>query len=274
MGAPLVTKVHNSFDEHSVIIRLGRVVIAVSDAKRKLLLVQGYHARKVVTVRNRSDSSPRKTLTDASLGILTTSCVVTLPGLHQRKAVDDVIKAFAQVVPEFQHWHLNIIGGSSDRNRCAAMNANFGMDDLVRLKGSTLAPRSLLNSAGIYAPAVPPLCHRGKGGGLRLRGHCRRRMPKLPEHGVAGLLTSPSGPRLTARAFRTLLANQDVLTVGHARARRGTRYFTVQRMAWNSTCVSRRRADRPDQLSSRSDTQGSTLSDRLQPTTSGVRVSW
>ena len=40
--APLVTTVHNSFDRHSILMRLGYRVVAVSEAERASLLASGY----------------------------------------------------------------------------------------------------------------------------------------------------------------------------------------------------------------------------------------
>jgi hypothetical protein len=49
-GAPLVTAVHNSFDRHSALMRLGHRVVAVSHAERDLLIKRGYQPDRVDVV--------------------------------------------------------------------------------------------------------------------------------------------------------------------------------------------------------------------------------
>ena len=51
------------------------------------------------------------------------------------------------------------------------------------------------------------------------------------EHGRAGQLVPPSDPPAMAAAFRTLMADPEVLANWRARAKQGSEYFTVARMA-------------------------------------------
>lgn len=68
--APLVTTMHNSFDRHSVVKRLGKVIVAVSEAERRLLLSRGYPPGRVVTVLNGADGSSRQALEADGIGPL------------------------------------------------------------------------------------------------------------------------------------------------------------------------------------------------------------
>ncbi len=240
--APLVTTVHNSFDKHSVLMRLGRVVVAVSEAERQLLLSRGYPAGKVVTVLNGADGSPRETLDGADLGPLARPCVVTLSGLHRRKAVDDVIRAFAEVLPEFPDWHLNVIGGGSDRERLMGLVADLGLDRSVHFKGSTLTPRPLLEQADIFATATladpcPLAVAEARAAGCAIVATAVGGIPEVLEHGRAGQLTPASDPPAMAAAFRALMADADVLASWRSRAKQGAEHLTVRRMADDYTRV-------------------------------------
>jgi glycosyltransferase involved in cell wall biosynthesis len=240
--APLVTTMHNSFDRHSVLMRLGKVVVAVSDAERRLLLSRGYPSRRVVTVLNGADESPREVLRADDIGPLDRPCVVTLSGLHARKAVGDVIAAFAAVRPEFPDWHLNIIGWGPDRERLEATVDELGMNDSIHFLGSTVAPRPLLEDADIFASAsladpCPLVVAEARAAGCAIVATAVGGVPELLEHGRAGQLTPASDPPAMAAAFRGLMADPEALATWRTRARQGAEYFTVQRMAADYTRV-------------------------------------
>jgi glycosyltransferase involved in cell wall biosynthesis len=236
VGAPLVTTMHNSFDRHSVLMRLGKVVVAVSEAERRLLLSRGYPSRRVVTVLNGADGSPREVLQADDIGPLARPCVVTLSGLHERKAVGDVIAAFAEVRPEFPDWHLNIIGDGPDRERLEATVDVLGMNDSIHFLGSTAAPRPLLEDADIFASAsladpCPLAVAEARAMGCAIVATAVGGVPEVLEHGRAGQLTPAANPRAMAAAFRTLMADPEILASWRIRAQRGVEYFTVRRMA-------------------------------------------
>ncbi len=237
VGAPLVTTVHNSFETHSVLMRLGKVVVAVSEAERRLLLSRGYRDRKVVTVVNGADGSPREALeAEEQIGPLARPCVVTLSGLHPRKAVGDVIAAFAAVLPDFPGWHLNIVGWGPDRERLEAKVDTLGIERFVHFLGSTLTPRPLLEQADIFATAsladpCPLAVMEARAAGCAIVASAVGGVPEVLEHGRAGQLIPPSNPPAMATAFRALMSDDDALASWRARAKEGAEYFTVARMA-------------------------------------------
>lgn len=242
LRVPMITTVHNSFDRHSIIMRLGKVVVAVSEAERRLLVSRGYPRRKVVSVLNGADGSPRETLSGADLGPLQRPCVVTLSGLHRRKAVDDVITAFAEVVPEFPDWHLNIVGAGPDRDRLASMITDRGLDRCVHLVGWTLTPRPLLEQADIFATATladpcPLTVGEARAVGCAVVATAVGGIPELLENGRAGLLTPVSDPPAMASVFRTLMGDPEALATWRSRSTEGADHLTVRRMAEDYTRV-------------------------------------
>jgi len=236
IGAPLVTTMHNSFDKHSVLMRLGKVVVAVSEAERRLLLSRGYPSRKVVTVLNGADGSPRESLRVDGIRPLAHPCVVTLSGLHKRKAVGDVIAAFSEVRPDFPDWHLNIIGDGPDRERLQTTVEELGLTDSVHLLGSAVAPRTLLEGAEIFASAslAEPFSlavAEARAAGCAIVATAVGGVPEVLENGRAGQLIPASDPAAMAAAFRALMADPEALATWRTRAQQGVEYFTVQRMA-------------------------------------------
>jgi glycosyltransferase involved in cell wall biosynthesis len=235
VGATLVTTMHNSFERHSVLMRLGRVVVAVSEAERRLLLSRGYPDRKVVTVVNGADGSPREAIPADDIGPLVRPAVMTLCGLHPRKAVGDVILAFAKVQPEFPDWHLNIVGWGPDRDRLEYLVAESGVQSSVHFLGSTTAPRPLLAAADIFASAsladpCPLAVAEARAAGCAVVATAVGGVPEVLDHGRAGHLVPPSNPGALAAAFRTLMSNPEVLAAWRARAKQDSEYFTVARM--------------------------------------------
>ena len=235
VGATLVTTMHNSFERHSVLMRLGQVVVAVSEAERRLLLSRGYPARKVVTVVNGADGSPREELPGDGIGPLVRPAVMTLSGLHPRKAVGDVIAAFAEVHPQFPDWHLNIVGWGPDRERLESLAAERGIAASVHFLGSTTTPRPLLVAADIFASAsladpCPLAVAEARAAGCAVVATSVGGVPEVLDHGRAGHLVPPSNPGAMATAFRSLMADPSMLAHWRLRAKQGSEYFTVARM--------------------------------------------
>ena len=232
--APMVTTVHNSFESHSVLMRLGKVVVAVSEAERRLLLSRGYPERKVVTVVNGADGSAREAIDD-ELPTLRRPCVMTLSGLHPRKAVGDVVAAFAEVSAQFPDWHLNIVGWGADRERLEADVADRGLGGVVHFLGSTQKPRPLLDDADIFATATladpcPLAVMEARAAGCAIVATEVGGIPETLEYGKAGQLVPPRDPSAMAAAFRTLMADPIALAEWRGRSKDGAEYFTVARM--------------------------------------------
>jgi glycosyltransferase involved in cell wall biosynthesis len=238
VGATLVTTMHNSFERHSVLMRLGRVVVAVSEAERRLLLSRGYPDRKVVTVVNGANGSPREALPGNGIGPLQRPAVMTLCGLHPRKAVGDVISAFAEVRSDFPEWHLNIVGWGPDRERLESIVAERGLQPAVHFLGSTTSPGPLLAVAEARAAGCAVVATAVGG------------VPEVLDHGRAGQLVPPHNPGAMAEAFRTLMSDREVLADWRARAQQGSEYFTVARMAgdYERLYASLLRSDRGSRL--------------------------
>lgn len=233
--APLVTTVHNSFDGHSRIMRLGKVVVAVSEAERRLLISRGFRPWRVRTVLNGPDGSAREALDGEDLGPLKRPSVTVLSGLHPRKAVSDVISAFAAVAPEHPEWHLNIVGWGADRERLEGMVVERGLEDSVHFLGSTLTPRPLLDQSDVFATATladpcPLTVGEARAAGCAIAATAVGGIPELLDHGTAGLLSPPGDPAALAASFRTLMSDPVALARWQARAKRGAEYLTVRRM--------------------------------------------
>jgi glycosyltransferase involved in cell wall biosynthesis len=232
---PLVTTMHNSFDKHSFLMRLGTVVVAVSGAERDLLLSRGYPARKVVTIVNGPVDSPREEPI-ADPPALRTPSVMTLSGLHPRKAVDDVVTAFADVAAQHPAWHLNVVGSGPQREELEAQAHHLGLDERIHFLGPSTNPRQLLEQTDIFATATladpcPLTIMEARAAGCAIVGTEVGGIPETLDNGAAGLLVPTRDPRAMADAFERLMDSPELRSTLKQRALDGAPYYRVQRMA-------------------------------------------
>jgi glycosyltransferase involved in cell wall biosynthesis len=234
-GIPLVTTVHNSFDRHAVLMRAGRVVVAVSKAERDLLLRRGFKPGQVTVILNGPNGSPRESFGIPTDVILATPSITTVCGLHPRKGVQDLLAAFRLLHPEFPNWHMNIIGGGPDREKLEALAKELGLSGSVHFIGPVEAPQPLLRQSQIFVLAsyADPCClviPEAREAGCAIVATAVGGTPELLAHGDAGQLVEPGQPDQFAKALRGLMQDENALRQWRARAQAGCGYFSVERV--------------------------------------------
>lgn len=241
-GTAIVATMHNSFDRHSWLMRLGRVVVAVSRAEAELLVDRGFPRRRVRVVVNGVIGSAREDIETDEIGDIEGPCLVTVSGLHGRKGVDDVIRAFAlAAVPG---WHLNVIGWGPARADLEDLAAELGVADAVHFCGPTLTPWRQLAQAQIFvtgAHAEPFGLNviEARAAGCAVVATDVGGIPEALDGAAAGLLVPPRNPRAMAAALRTLMSDDEALARWRRRAPEGIERFHVSRMARDYTEVYR-----------------------------------
>ena len=233
--ARLVTTVHNSFDAHSGLMRVGDLVVAVSEAERSHLVERGFPASKVVAVLNGPLFGARVPRDAPAPPDLPRPSVTTLCGLHPRKGVDDLIRAFALVAPRHRAAHLNIVGDGPERAALAALAAELGLAGRVRFHGEVGAPQGILRATDVFVLASRSepfglVNLEARSAGCAMIGTAVGGIPEALEHGRAGLLVPPRDPPALARALDDLLGDPDALAAFRAAALRGIERFGVDRM--------------------------------------------
>lgn len=236
LNAPLVTTVHNSFDRHSGIMRLGRRIVAVSEFDRKLLASRRYPSGRLVTVLNGATESPRQPAGHYSPGTIPTPAIVSLCGLHRRKAVGDSIRAFSRVAQDAPGWNLIIIGDGPDRKDLQELARSLGVSSSVQFYGSVLRPQGLLLQAQIFVSASlsEPFglaIAEARAAGCAIVATRVGGVPEVLDQGRAGILVSPSRPDELADSFGRLIRDARVLEEWQQRALDGSDKFMVKRMA-------------------------------------------
>jgi glycosyltransferase involved in cell wall biosynthesis len=212
-GSPLVTTVHNSFDRHSVIMRLGDRVVAVSHAERKNLLARGYPPEKVAVVVNAPNNSPREAfMHTASPTMLARPCITAICGLHRRKGVFNIINAFTAVAKAFPEWRLYIAGEGPDEDELRSQAKNSGLADRIVFLGFVAAPQSLFAQADIfvlasYADPGSLSIGEARAAGCAIIATAVGGTPEMLDDGKAGRLVPPGDPDALAAEFRLLMGD-------------------------------------------------------------------
>jgi glycosyltransferase involved in cell wall biosynthesis len=235
-GVSLVTTVHNSFDWHSVLMRLGRRVVAVSRAERKRLLSQGFSEKRLVAVMNAPSNSPRQGfIQDNGDLAIESPCIVAVNGLHRRKGVFDIITACSQLFGEFPEWRLYIAGEGPDCEALKRQARLSGISDRVIFLGFLAAPRRLLEMADIfvlasYADPCSLVIGEARAAGCAIVATAVGGTPEMLEFGNAGRLVSPGKPKELASELRALMSDESAREQLRSAAAAGAAIFDVHRL--------------------------------------------
>jgi glycosyltransferase involved in cell wall biosynthesis len=237
--APLVTTVHNSFDKHSILMRLGDHVVAVSEAERRSLLKSGYKAARLSVVINGPNHTPRDKFFGNNASDATEikkPCVVTVCGLHKRKGVNDLIRGFSEAAASLPEWRLYIVGRGPDEQLLADLVAELGVANKVFFLGSVGNPAAILLQSDIfvlasYADPCSLAIGEAREAGCAIVATAVDGTPELLDFGEAGRLVEPGSPNQIAAELRQLMENPPALRDWRARSLRGSEYFRVVRVA-------------------------------------------
>jgi glycosyltransferase involved in cell wall biosynthesis len=238
--APLVTTVHNSFDKHSILMRLGDRVVAVSEAERKALQLRGFNASELRVVINGPNHSPRDdfVVQDAVSGTLEVKplSVVTVCGLHKRKGVSDLIVGFNKAVQLSPGWHLYIVGDGPDRQILIELAQRLGLTDKVSFLGSVNRPLDVLKKSDIFVLAsyADPCClaiTEAREAGCAIVATSVGGTPELLEFGNAGRLVAAGAPEEIAAELNKLMTDAVELERWRQKSHQGSEYFTVARVS-------------------------------------------
>ena len=235
---PLVTTVHNSFDRHSLLMRLGDRVVAVSNAERALLIERGYNSKRVVAVLNGPNGSPREDwekIDAETLDGIRPPLITTVCGLHRRKGVHDLITGFAEIARLHPAWKLYVAGDGPDRQALVKLSEDLDISNQVVFLGYVKNPRELLSKADIfvlasYAEPFGLATAEAREAGCAIVATSVGGTPELLDFGKAGILVKPESPKEIAAALDTLISDPVALRTGRLNSKRGSEYYRVDRL--------------------------------------------
>jgi len=235
-GAKLVTTVHNSFDRHSTLMRLGDVIVAVSEAERKHLIERGFKKNRLISIWNAPNRSPREAFGMHEQTIaLRQPCILTVCGLHRRKGVADLVEAFAAISAEFPEWHLYIAGNGPDRESLEHQVRALGLSHRIIFLGYVKAAKPLFKQAQIfvlpsYADPGSLTIGEARAAGCAIVATAVGGTPEMLEFGKAGRLVLPASPKQLAAELHKLIANTGDREALRVAASVGSEIFDVARL--------------------------------------------
>lgn len=234
MGYKLVTSVHNEFERSAILMGLGQRVIGVSEAVSQSMIRRGISAGKIRTVLNGTLNSPRFPKPGPAARALRHPAVTFVGGLHPRKGVDDLIRAFAIVAAARPDAHLYLIGSGPFREAYETL-AQAACPANVSFCGHFDDPRPFLLASDIFV--LPSLAEPA---GLVLsearEASCAivatnvGGIPEMIERGEAGILVPPRRPDRLAAEILKLIEDPSYLSEMRARSQTNLGRLALERV--------------------------------------------
>ena len=246
--ARMVTTVHNSWQRHAVLMRLGHRVIAVSDAVRDDMIQRGVPAARIETVLNGTIGTMR-----APAGVppapvtLNHPNVVTVAGMYVRKGIADLIEATAMVRERVPTVTTYLLGDGPDRAHFEQLARDRGIGGSVVFLGFRADAELVMKQADVFVLAShadpnPLVIPEARAAGLPIVATRVDGIPESLDGGDAGLLVPPHAPDALANAIAGLLLAPEQRSRLSAAASRNLERLTVRRMAGETLDVYRRTA--------------------------------
>lgn len=213
---PLITTVHNEFERSAILMGLGTRVIAVSAGVSKSMANRGVPKSRLRTVLNGTVGSVRLSGPPAAVDDLGSPSILFVAGLHHRKGLPDLLKAFEIVAQAFPSAKLNIVGEGPQEVEYKALAAAMHCAKSIVFHGGKNDPRGYFSASDIFV--LPSLAEPGA---LVLSEACEAGcaivatnvggIPDMLDGGRAGILTPVSDPQSMAVAIMGLLGDPAAL---------------------------------------------------------------
>jgi glycosyltransferase involved in cell wall biosynthesis len=243
-GIPLVTTVHNAFDKHAILMRMGDRLIGVSEAVSEGMISRGVPRAKVRTVLNGTLGAPRRDFFPRESYESVRPSIAFLGGLHTRKGVPDLIEAFAFVAAAHPTVQLNIFGDGPDRPAYEQQAAALPTHDRIHFMGEVRDTKAALSVTDIFAlpsHAEPfgLVLTEAREAGCAIVANDVDGVPEVLDQGAAGILVPPRDPAAMAAAMLSLLTDDARMAEAKAAARRNLDRWSIDRVAAETDAVYR-----------------------------------
>lgn len=234
LGYKIVTTVHNEFDRSVWLMGLASRIVTVSKAGYEGMARRGFNRRKIRIVLNGSVGSPRLQ-EDFVRADIRHPAVVTVGGMHPRKGISDLLRAFAIVSKSFPEAHLYLLGEGPCQGEYEKLAVDIGIAGNAHFLGFCNDPRGYLFAADIFVLAShsdpgPLVIAEARNAGCAIIATNVDGIPEMLDQGAAGLLVRPRDPVGLAAAIETLLADRSALEEYARVAKENVHKFTISRV--------------------------------------------
>lgn len=234
-GVPLVTTVHNAFDGHAILMGFGDRVIGVSKAVAQNMISRGVDAKKVVSVLNGTRNVARRKDEPVEGVTLNHPAIMTICGLHDRKGIRYLLKAFDAVSKTHPDAHLYILGDGPHADQYKAIAAGFEHASRIHFLGMIRKTRPYLAAADIFVltslqDPCPLVIPEAREQGCAIVASDVDGIPEMLSVGNAGHLVPPADPDALATALMALLSDPNLLAAQREASLKGIEYFDIERV--------------------------------------------
>jgi len=239
----LVTTVHNEFQRSAILQGVGQRVIGVSEAVTRSMIKRGIPSSVMRTVLNGTIGSPRFVSDEHPLPTLCRPAILFVGGLHARKGVDDLIKAFATVSRDFATAKLYLVGSGPDLSAYMSLAKSLapGRIEFVGHRDDVL---SFMRAADVFvlpsrAEPAGLVLSEAREAGCAIIAADVGGISEMLENGAAGILVPPDRPDVIARNLRELLAEPVLLSSLRQRSQIKIDRMKIERVARETEAVYR-----------------------------------
>lgn len=240
----LVTTVHNSFDSHARLMKVGDRVIAVSNAVADDMIRRGIDPGRLRVVTNGTIGSARRAAEPPAPRVLRAPAIVCTAGLHPRKGIDLLIRAFAIARRGQPSANLYLVGGGPMRSDYEQLAATLGISAVVHFVGYLEDPREVLLGADLFVLAsrrdpCPLVISEAREAALPIIATGVDGIPAALDYGRSGLVVPPDSLHDLAEAIATMLADNSLRQRYATAAASGLDRFQIDRVAGRTVDIYR-----------------------------------
>lgn len=234
LGYKFVTTLHNEFDRSAWLLGLAGRVVTVGQTGYDSMRRRGVPEPRIRMVQNGSVGSPRLR-PDFSPAELAHPAVLTVCGMHPRKGVSDLLRAFALLRQTNPEAHLYLAGEGPMLQEYKDLAAELGLGASAIFLGFCDDPRQYLFAADVFVLAShadpgPLVIAEARNAGLPIIASDVDGIPAMLDHGEAGMLVPPHQPEALVAALRKLLGDPALLRDYGVRSKQGSERFAVERV--------------------------------------------
>ena len=232
----LVSTVHCEFLPSSIFMGLADRVIVVSPSGVALMRRRGVVGDKLAFVQNGPLGSPRlESAAHRQSAALGRPSIVTVAGLHKRKGIAELIRAFGELAGEFPAAHLYIIGDGPEGVAFAELAKSQNGADRIHFEGFQRFPMDYMRAADVFVLAShsessPLVIVEARAAGAAIIGSAVNGIPELLDNGRAGRLVAPGDVRALACEIRLLLSDERLRDSLRRQAASNLERFRIERV--------------------------------------------
>jgi glycosyltransferase involved in cell wall biosynthesis len=238
VGTParLITHLHNSWQRHAVLMRVGHRVIAVSDAVRQEMIGRGIPAERITTVANGPLGSVRaaRVVPEGPI-VLAHPNLVTVAGMYVRKGITDLLEAFRLLRARVPGVTLYLVGDGADRSRFEDEARKLGLGESAVFLRFRRDVDRLLRQADVFVLASrsdpnPLVIPEARAAGCAIVSTAVDGIPEALDGGRAGMLVPARDPGALSAAVAGVLCDPGLNARLRGAAGEGLERLRVERM--------------------------------------------